>query len=308
MGIIDTRVCIDDMFGPLDCKLDPSNRWNGWLSPHFTLANARKLSAQTLDAFDDYGMDVDTIHVIDGRADSAETVHVIEGGMRDGEPLGVAVRINWRALARGEEDAVSTGKANAKDRRKAAGGRKPGGRGARQAVVIHVRWQWFGEEGGSSVTVERPGKDGLYSIGGWEWTWHFASWWCVCGQAQDWHELECENCGLTRETRIEDPNPAKVTAYEMAGILRAFAPEATSALVDLTDRGYVFAVFAGDTEIDTADDTGPFDTETLGAVDAAIREVTGYHGGRAELTSVWEHVPDAGSGLVYRVTFPAPLQ
>ncbi|MFD6941066.1 hypothetical protein ACFWAP_33570 [Streptomyces goshikiensis] len=307
MGIIDTRVCIDDMFGPFDCKLDPSNRWNGWLSPHFTLGTVRKLSAQTLREADECGHDsVDTIHVIDGREDSTETVHVIEGGTYNGEPQAIAVRINWRNLARGKDGATTITRANAKDRKAAR--RTPGGRGARTSVVVHVRWMYLGEGSDTAVTIEAPGKDGLYAIGGWEWTWHFASWWCFCGNAQVWHELDCENCGLTRETRIGDPNPAKVTAHEIANILRPFAPEVTSALVDLTDGGHVFAVYAGDTEIDTGDDNGPFDTESLGAVDAAIREVTRYHGGCAELTSVWEHVPDADCDLVYRVTFPAPLQ
>ncbi|MFF3327248.1 hypothetical protein [Streptomyces sp. NPDC002889] len=46
--MITTRVCIDHTLGPFDCKLDPANRWNGWLSPHFTLDSAHELSAQTL--------------------------------------------------------------------------------------------------------------------------------------------------------------------------------------------------------------------------------------------------------------------
>ncbi|MFF0291072.1 hypothetical protein [Streptomyces sp. NPDC005262] len=73
--LIDTRVCIDDMLGPYDAKLNPNNRWNGWLFPNFTLDTVRKIAARTQEAADEYGHDVtDTIYVIDGGID------------REGEP------------------------------------------------------------------------------------------------------------------------------------------------------------------------------------------------------------------------------
>ncbi|MEC3995183.1 DNA cytosine methyltransferase [Actinacidiphila sp. DG2A-62] len=82
--MIETRVCIDDTFGPFDCQLDPHNRWNGWLSPHFTLDVTRELSAQTLRMADEYGYDcTDTIHVIEGRADSQDALF---GGLGDAAP------------------------------------------------------------------------------------------------------------------------------------------------------------------------------------------------------------------------------
>ncbi|KPI33295.1 hypothetical protein OV450_1383 [Actinobacteria bacterium OV450] len=302
MGIIDTRVCIDDTLGPLDCKLDPTNRWNGWLSPRFTLGATRALSAQTLGLADECGYDsVDTIHVIDGRVDSAETVHVIDGGTWDGEPLAAAVRINWRKLARGAADATTITRANAKDRKAA---RKPGGRGARLSVVVHIRWMYFAEESSTAANIVEP-RDGLYSIGGWEWTWSFASWWCPCGNGQDWHELDCE-CGLTRETHITDPTPAKVTASEIATTLRALVPGATAALVDL-DVPRVFGVFASGALLDTTDDTGPFDAESLGEVDTALREAMRFTS-LGELTATWDHLPHETYSKVYRIPFPAPLQ
>ncbi|WP_330435854.1 hypothetical protein OIC43_37170 [Streptomyces sp. NBC_00825] len=205
--VIETRVCIDDMLGPFDCKLNPGNRWNGWLSPYFTLDTTRELSAQTLRMADAYGYDcVDTIHVIDGRADSPDTVHIIEGGpSRDSsEPIAVAVRIRWRGAAHGAAPAATITAATPQVR-KAARRRKGGGRGALRAVVLHVRWQYLDEDGdvASAANAVRPNPnvEGRYGIGGWEWTWHFAGWWCACGA--DWHEVTCTTCDLTRDTQPE---------------------------------------------------------------------------------------------------------
>ncbi|WP_327123683.1 hypothetical protein [Streptomyces sp. NBC_01727] len=149
-NMIQTRVCIDDMLGPFDCKLNPANRWNGWLSPYFTLDTARELSAQTIREADEYGYDcVDTIHVIDGRADSQDTVHIIEGGTcrynsddeRGDERVAIAVRIRWRNVGRDAVAATTITHATANDR-KAARRRKVTGRGAPRTVVVHARWQW----------------------------------------------------------------------------------------------------------------------------------------------------------------------
>ncbi|MFJ7489704.1 hypothetical protein ACIQZB_00335 [Streptomyces sp. NPDC097727] len=202
---IETRVCIDDDFGPFDCKLNPENRWNGWLSPYFTLDTTRELSAQTLRMADEYGYDcVSTIHVIDGFEDSRDTVHIIEGGLNrdsdDGEPNTIAVRIRWRNVGRDAVAAVSFSSATPKDR-KAARRRKATGHGARRTVVVHVRWQWLHEGGDIPANVVPLSRDGLYGIGGWEWTWHFAGWWCACGADWDWHETTCTNCDLTRDTQ-----------------------------------------------------------------------------------------------------------
>lgn len=270
--MIETRVCIDDMLGPFDCKLDPTNRWNGWLSPHFPLESAKKLADQTLHMADEYGYDsVDTIHVIEGRADSQETVHIIEGGpSRYGdEPKGlaVAVRINWRALERGSDAATSITDATPKAR-KAARRRKATGRGARRAVAVHIRWMYLDEGSDTAANVIRPDRQGLYAIGGWEWTWHFASWWCVCGNDTDWHETECDSCGLSREQALL----LGETARKVGEVLHRLAPGATAVLLDSMDGvPHIAAVFAGDTELSTGDG-GPFDTETLGEADAVLRD------------------------------------
>ncbi|MFF7953673.1 hypothetical protein [Streptomyces griseorubiginosus] len=304
---IATRVCIDDMLGPLDCTLDPANRWNGWLSPHFTVDAARELSAQTLRLAEEDGYDcVDTIHVIEGRADSQDTVHIIEGGPsrhydeaeEAEENQAVAVRIPWRGLDRRASATITAATPQA---RKAARKRKITGRGARRAVVVHIRWQYLDEGSDTAATIVSPDDEGLFPIGGWEWTWHFASWWCACGRGSDWHDTECW-CGLTRDDQPKAPlGTAGVTVGQ---ILRVVAPEATSALVDLTDLARVCAVFAGDSEIDTADDTGPFDTETLGWADEVLRMAMDEAVPEDIPTSGWELVPDERSAALYRITFP----
>ncbi|MGW3827803.1 hypothetical protein ACWEAF_37450 [Streptomyces sp. NPDC005071] len=94
--LIDTRACIDDMLGPYDAKLNPNNRWNGWLFPNFTLDTVRKIAARTQEAADEYGHDVtDTIYVIDGGID------------REGEPRAVVLHVSWQWFDEGSQTAAS---------------------------------------------------------------------------------------------------------------------------------------------------------------------------------------------------------
>ncbi|WP_324787145.1 hypothetical protein [Streptomyces sp. H51] len=121
-GLIVARVCIDDTLGPYEARLDPTNRWNGWLCPRFDLDTVRKIAARTQEMADEYGHDTyDTVHVIDGDARRSE----------------------------------------------------------HRAVVLVVRWQYLGGEPGEevehAVSVISPDADGLYGIGGGEWTWHAAA-------------------------------------------------------------------------------------------------------------------------------------
>ncbi|WP_327391354.1 hypothetical protein OG728_38395 (plasmid) [Streptomyces microflavus] len=87
-------------------------------------------------------------------------------------------------------------------------------------------------------------------------------------------------------------------------IFRGIAPEATSALVDLTSSATVCAVFAGGKELDTADETGDFDSETLGRADEVLRTALNEAAAGALATSGWDHVDDARSAALYRITFP----
>ncbi|MET8816686.1 hypothetical protein ABZW47_32420 [Streptomyces sp. NPDC004549] len=90
--------------------------------------------------------------------------------------------------------------------------------------------------------------------------------------------------------------------------MRTLTPEATSALVDLTNLPRVCAVFAGESEIDTADDTGPFDSEALGSADEVLRTAWDEAEAGDLATSGWEHVKDKQSAALYRITFPTPTR
>lgn len=77
--------------------------------------------------------------------------------------------------------------------------------GAPRAVVLHIRWMYLEEEGPAQVaSVINPRKeDGLYGIGGWEWTWSISTWDCAC-RSWYYHETEpCPNCGGERPSRFE---------------------------------------------------------------------------------------------------------
>ena len=143
------------MLGPYDAVLDPTNRWNGWLDPYFTLDTVRELATRTQQLADECGHDsTDTIHVIDGGTDA------------HGEP---------------------------------------------RVVVLHNRWQYL-PESDTAATVVRPDERGLYGIGGWEWTWHFAGWACACGSNPDWHITQCPKCGRARDRQLPDAAPAQPTS------------------------------------------------------------------------------------------------
>ncbi|MGD9482928.1 hypothetical protein WDH52_06635 [Streptomyces sp. TRM70308] len=266
--MIETRVCIDDDFGPFDCKLDPSN---GFLAPRFSLEVARQVAAQTLRLAGEYGHDcVDTVHVIEGRADSPETVHVIKGGPsgEEGEDLAVAVRVNWRHVGRGTARAATITDATPQAR-KAARRRKPGGRGARRAVVVHVRWMYMAEGSDTAASVILPDREGLFPIGGGEWTWGFAAWWCLCGARQDWHVPGCD-CGVTRDQALA----LREAAPKVGAILRTLAPGASAVLFETHGVPRLTAVVDGATELDLGE-RGPFDAETLGEADAVLRGALG---------------------------------
>jgi len=84
----DTKVCIDDYFGPYDAKVDLSDRWNGWLCPSFTLDTVRALAARSQELAHAEGHDV------------VDTIHVIEGGAEDdGTPRAIVVHVRWQYFA-----------------------------------------------------------------------------------------------------------------------------------------------------------------------------------------------------------------
>ncbi|MEU1180614.1 hypothetical protein ABZ464_23730 [Streptomyces sp. NPDC005820] len=297
--MIDTRVTLDNCVGPYDCK------GTGW-SYRFNLDATRQVSAGTLEMADSYGFScMETIHVIDGREGGPDTVHVFDSGEtyevnEDGDRAAraVAVRVRWR----GKTPTATPITVTPQVRRAARETKnRTASRGAARAVVICVRWQWVGDEGSGALDVIEPLDDGYYPIGGGEWPWCEVTWDCACGYTPDWHETDCL-CGLTRDS--EPKTLLDIATVKAGQTLRTLAPEATSALVDLTSLGHICAVYAGDTEIDTADDTGPYDTETLGAADEILRKALDEAAPADLAASDWEHLPDESSAHVYRITFP----
>ncbi|MFC7791377.1 hypothetical protein [Streptomyces cinereoruber] len=111
------------------------------------------------------------------------------------------------------------------------------------------------------------------------------------------------------ETRDGQPDLAAVTVEKVAATLRTLVPEATSALVDFASGlARVTDVFAGDAAVDMADDTGPFDTETLGDADEILRKAVDVADCLNDLVKGWEHVPHERTPQLYRIAFPAAGQ
>jgi hypothetical protein len=213
---VDTKVTIDGVVGPLDAKVDPTHRWNGWVVPHFTLDAVRELAAQTQRLAEECC------------ADSTETVHVLDvgGTDRDGNPM---------------------------------------------VVVCKVAWQYFEEESAErSTDIIEPDEDGLYCVGGGEWTWYLASWWCLCSTGHDWHVPHCEDCGMARE----QSEALKEATPGIGRILRRLAPETTAVLFEADGVPRIVGAVAGENELNLGDG-GPFDTETLGEADAALHAALG---------------------------------
>ncbi|MEU2264974.1 hypothetical protein ABZ568_00670 [Streptomyces olindensis] len=182
----------------------------------------------------------------------------------------------------------------------------PDAAGERGTIVLHADWVVEDQDGpADAARVVAPNEHGLYRIGP-DWHWSLAWWWCACETYNHWHEYRCSGCGMTR---AEQPKKGlEAATWKAARLLRALAPEATSALVDLTDLPRICTVYAGDTELDMADDTGPFDTETLGAADEALRQALDDVEPSDLAEAGWEPVADDESDHVYRVTFPAARQ
>ncbi|GGZ73172.1 hypothetical protein ACFOOM_01000 [Streptomyces echinoruber] len=141
--------------------------------------------------------------------------------------------------------------------------------GTRRSIVLHTDWCIEVDDGpADAVRVVAPDQFGLYPVAP-DWHWRITTWSCVCGNANAWDDDQCHACTLTRAGQPK--TDLEAAAWKVGRLLRAQAPEATSALIDLTELAHITAVYAGIDEISTADD-GPFDTETLGTADAEIQQ------------------------------------
>ncbi|MEU0235912.1 MULTISPECIES: hypothetical protein [unclassified Streptomyces] len=201
MGNIKTYVCADDMH-IYPATVDLSHRWNGWLSPGFTLDVVRQMA-----------LDTQEIAEADGFTCNDQII-LIEGP---------------------------------------------------EAVVLHVRWAYHKEDGAAAVGVIKPDEDGLYWIGGWEWTWY---------QVEDGPLFHTANATWDAWKRFLDASGRRI-----GEVLRAQMPGATSCVIDLTQLGHIVEVEAeggvtwpSGTEEDGPDGYGPFDGETLGAADELVRQ------------------------------------
>ncbi|MFI2434676.1 hypothetical protein [Streptomyces sp. NPDC018693] len=84
---IETKVCLGGSLGPFDAMVDPADRWNGSVSPRFTLDTVRELAAEIQRQAEHPDFVDDTVHVIDrGRTD------------RDGRPMVVVLKVSWQQL------------------------------------------------------------------------------------------------------------------------------------------------------------------------------------------------------------------
>lgn len=83
-----------------DAWVDPTNRWNGYLSPSFPLGEVRKLAKDT-QADMESGYQVDTIHVVDGYQ-----LPEIDGVIRR-TPATVVLFIEWDDADKGPEQATT---------------------------------------------------------------------------------------------------------------------------------------------------------------------------------------------------------
>lgn len=234
MAMIDTFVTVDEA-SAYPARLDPKDRRNGWVSPHFTLDTVRKLAADTQTDAEEYGHDcTDTVHVIDGGTDD------------DGNP---------------------------------------------HAIVLKISWEHLDDEGARQVTqIIEPDSDGLYGIGGREWTWR------VIG---DGPLFEALNAAYKARKRL-----LAHSARTAGAILRTFVPEITEIVVDVIDGTRIVTAFTGQIEADLSGD-GPLDAETIGEASDVLDEAFSYGRDEHSLKAAgWSRVP--GEAAQYRIRLGAP--
>ncbi|MFI0827256.1 hypothetical protein ACH4Q7_22685 [Streptomyces roseolus] len=240
MSTTKTWVSVDDQH-VYPATVDLTNRWNGWLSPGFTIDTVRELARHTEEIAEADGYDCnDQIIVIDGQP---------------------------------------------------------------QPVVLHVRWMYHKEETGAEATdaveVIKPDADGLYWIGGWEWTWY---------ELKDGPQLhQAASTVFDAWTRV-----LGASARRIGEILRTQMPDATSCVIDLTQLGHIVSVEGeggGTWPSTTGDDDGPdgygpFDGETLGAADEVLRQALDHGRDRVNLEIAhWRPVRNSPFPL-HRIEFP----
>ncbi|MBA0053454.1 hypothetical protein E0L36_22020 [Streptomyces sp. AJS327] len=163
-------------------------------------------------------------------------------------------------------------------------------------VVLHIRWQYLGDEPGSAANVVEPDKNGLYWIGGYEWTWYIV---------EDGPLFYSKKAAFNAWVGMLD-----ATARRIGEVGRSQMPDALAAIVDLHGLGHIQAVasasgndWPSETEDDGEDEYGPFDTETLGEGDELLRKALDFGRDPIELEmGGWRLAREIGPGL-HRIVF-----
>lgn len=167
--------------------------------------------------------------------------------------------------------------------------------GEPEPVVLHIRWQYLPECGPSAATVVTPDEDGLYWIGGSEWTW---------SEVEDGPLYYSQKAAQEAWQRV-----LTESARRIGEILRAQVPTVTTALVSPHTRRIVeFAVPDGTGR--TADHLRftPVDG-TLGEADEVLRKALDHGWDAVGLEiSGWRPARDIGHPELHRIHFPAPGQ
>ncbi|MFF5279274.1 hypothetical protein [Streptomyces sp. NPDC000133] len=165
--------------------------------------------------------------------------------------------------------------------------------GAPQSVVVLVRWKFL-DESETATTVIRPNADGLYAIGGYEWTWY-----------------QVEDGPMETARRDADRARARVLneGVRLAGeILRELVPDATVAGVLITDGHPRLISVANHSEIvrrDDDTDEGPVRLRADRGADTALLKALQYGTSPEALQSGGWNVLQNEQGLeAYEITFP----
>ncbi|MGC4947737.1 hypothetical protein ACLQ2N_16270 [Streptomyces sp. DT224] len=241
MSVIDTYVsCTGSEFYP--ARLDPTGpRWNGFVTPVFTLDTTRQIAADTQAAAEKNGHQcTDTIHVTDG------------GVTDDGQPQALVMRISWLLLA--ENDATA-------------------------------------------VQIIEPDAEGMYAIGGFEWSWY---------QVDDGPLATAHDAAWKARDRA-----LKESVRRAGELLREDVPDVTAAGVIVEDGIPRLISVATLREIiwkEDGDGESLLGDDAIGDATDVLREALEFGRSPEVLqSSGWKRLDNTEGIDAYTIKFPAPV-
>ncbi|WTW95422.1 hypothetical protein OG216_19465 [Streptomycetaceae bacterium NBC_01309] len=159
-----------------------------------------------------------------------------------------------------------------------------------QPVVLFVRWQYFTESPKDSVNVVVPDADGLYWIGGCEWT---------------WYEVKDGPIFYTRKDAFKAWRRVLLRSGQRIGeILRTRAPHATSCLVDPSLGRIVRVEDVGAWRTFDDDGLDVFDTASLSEADDVLQKALDHGRDPVSLEDAgWRPARDSGRPELHRIHF-----